>query len=447
MCAVAKQLSNPASTGGLGIHFENRVQSSFVVLMLAEGFAPCLPPWPINKIKLQGKYQGFNTDDLIVYTKQLGTDREAKLLGQIKHSLRFSEKDNVFGEVIQAAWIDFNNKAIFCEGTDSISLICGPLNATDTNGVRGLLLQARNSSSAEDFDERINLAKFISKEQRDKYEIFKSQLKKANKGNDVTEEEIWRFLKSYHVLIYDLDIKGVILSLLHSLIGQYSQTNINALWAQILNEVEQAAENAGLISRDSITEEIGVVFQKKVQEVIPREFVKATSPQIDWNQHSYSSELAIANLIGSWSENSIADKAIVEQLAEEKYETWIPKIREILQSLESPITLNNGVWSVIKRKDLWSILGSRIFDNTLDNFKQCVINVLRERNPAFDLPPEERYAASIHGKVPKCSYNLRKGLSEGLALIGSYPKALVNCSNNKPETITILAIREIFTDG
>ncbi|MCX5709049.1 MAG: hypothetical protein NTY14_08820 [Candidatus Omnitrophica bacterium] len=67
MCGAAKQLSNPASTGGLGTHFENRVQASFVVSMLVGGFSPCLPSWPISKIKLQGKHQGFNIDDLIVY--------------------------------------------------------------------------------------------------------------------------------------------------------------------------------------------------------------------------------------------------------------------------------------------------------------------------------------------------------------------------------------------
>lgn len=35
-----KQLSNPFSTGGGGLHFEAHVQASFVVLMLTGGFAP-----------------------------------------------------------------------------------------------------------------------------------------------------------------------------------------------------------------------------------------------------------------------------------------------------------------------------------------------------------------------------------------------------------------------
>ena len=61
-----KILSNPFSTGGGGIHFEAHVQASYVALMLTGGHAPCLPCWPITEIKLQGKIDGFDTDDLVV---------------------------------------------------------------------------------------------------------------------------------------------------------------------------------------------------------------------------------------------------------------------------------------------------------------------------------------------------------------------------------------------
>jgi len=133
MSKTKKQLSNPMSTGGLGSHFENRIQTSFAILMLTGGVLPYLCPWPIVKIKLQGKYQGFETDDLIIYTEQPNTGKQARLLGQIKHFLNITKSDKEFGEVIQAAWNDFNNKNIFNEEVDIIALICGPLSATDTS--------------------------------------------------------------------------------------------------------------------------------------------------------------------------------------------------------------------------------------------------------------------------------------------------------------------------
>lgn len=98
-----KQLSNPFSTGAGGPRFENQVQTMFVLLMLTGGIVPCLPPFPIKKIKLQGRYDGYQTDDFIAFVEDETSEAKAKLLSQIKHSVNITENDPVFGEVIQAA--------------------------------------------------------------------------------------------------------------------------------------------------------------------------------------------------------------------------------------------------------------------------------------------------------------------------------------------------------
>ena len=169
-----KQLSNPFSTGGGGINFETRVQASFVTLMLSGGFAPCLPPWPIEKIKLQGKYLGYDTDDAIVFVKRPDGKKERKLLCQIKHSISITKAktNKKFRDVIQAAWNDFNNTKVFRIGIDLIALITGPLSATDINDVRWILEQARHSESSVDFLTKVKLAKFSSKAKITKLGVF-----------------------------------------------------------------------------------------------------------------------------------------------------------------------------------------------------------------------------------------------------------------------------------
>ena len=91
------KLSNPFSTGGGGFHFEAHVQASFVALMLTGGHAPCLPCWPIVEIKLQGKIEGFDTDDLIVVVEDVNSKERRKLLGQIKHSIAITQGSALFG--------------------------------------------------------------------------------------------------------------------------------------------------------------------------------------------------------------------------------------------------------------------------------------------------------------------------------------------------------------
>jgi len=168
---TAKQ-SNPFSTGGGGVNFEIRVQAVFVTLMMTGGFAPCLPAWPINKIKLQGKYKGFDTDDLIIFTKSPDGEKERKLLGQIKHSISITEDNKEFGKVIQAAWNDFKNPKLFTKESDAIVLITGPLSVSDINDVRIILEWARDSEDASDFLTKVNLVNFSSNAKRKKLRAF-----------------------------------------------------------------------------------------------------------------------------------------------------------------------------------------------------------------------------------------------------------------------------------
>ncbi|MEL7655906.1 MAG: hypothetical protein AAGU75_08360, partial [Bacillota bacterium] len=233
------------------------------------------------------------------------------------------------------------------------------------------------------------------------------------------------------------------------MIGQYSQENAHLLWCQIVNEVQSANKNAGTISLESLPDDLRDAFKKRVYEVIPEEFSGDLSPsdRPDWARHTLASDLVIANLIGAWNENKEADLEVVHQLANEEYGQWISKIREILQQPASPVALKNGSWRIVERKSLWQALGTRIYDDQLKNLKKCIVTVLSERDPQFDLPPEERYAASIHKKVLKHSPELRKGLAETLALLGSQSNDLAYCSQNKPETVAVLAIRELFENA
>ena len=152
-----KQLSSPFSTGSGGGNFETHVQASFVVLMLAGGYAPCLPCRPINKIKLQGRFAGYQTDDLIVFTQDSNGTNQCKLLGQVKHQISITERDTIFAEVIQAAWQDFNKPEVFSRGKDVFALITGPLSVTDIYDVRTILDWARHAENSNEFFKKVEL--------------------------------------------------------------------------------------------------------------------------------------------------------------------------------------------------------------------------------------------------------------------------------------------------
>ncbi|MBW4685631.1 MAG: ATP-binding protein [Komarekiella atlantica HA4396-MV6] len=260
MTEAAKQQSNPFSTGGGGSNFETRVQAAFTVLMLSGRLAPCLAPFPITKIKLQGRYAGFNTDDFIVISKQLETEKEAKLLAQIKHDISITGKDATFAEVIQSTWNDFNDES-FDSNTDALALITGLLSATDINDVRPILEWARHAENEEEFLIKINTANFSSDAKRKKLEAFKTHLKTANNETDVSDRQLWEFLKVFHIIGYDLDTEsGSTLSLLHSLIAQYSNQAAPSLWTRVVDAVQTANQNAGTLTLKTLPEDIRNAF-------------------------------------------------------------------------------------------------------------------------------------------------------------------------------------------
>ena len=167
----------------------------------------------------------------------------------------------------------------------------------------------------------------------------------------------------------------------------------------------------------------------------------------EWAERSDAAELAIAVFLGSWSEESDKDRAVVENLSGKGYGEWIGKMREIALRPATPLIHRDGIWRFISRYEGWYTLGPRIFDEHLERFKHAAVAVLREKDPQFELPFEKRYAASIYGKVLSHSRILRTGLAETLALLGSHPKALTSCSVGKAEAVAIMTVREILSNA
>lgn len=435
-----KQVSNPSSTGGSGYDFETSVQSSFVVLMLSNGVFPLLSLNPISKIELQSRYRRINVDDITIYT----ADGKNKMFGQIKQHLTFNPSDEDFKETINAAWLDFNNKENFNEALDKIVLITGPISGTDTVNVRKLLKNARDSENTNDFNLRLKTKNFANSKQSDKLNAFKHCLKNANKGIDLTEEQLWRFLKVFNLLIYDVDIEGVGLSLLQTIIEQYSCSNSHSIWCQIKEFVKRKNIGASFITLEEIPEDIRNEFKIKQQSTIPEDFVKNTLKNIKFDDVKYIRFLAQANLIGSWDENSENDIKIVSEIVETNYNEWIEKLREIIQLENSPLNLKDGIWKVENREELLNVTKSFIYDKDLNNFKSAAVKILKELDPKLELEKGQRFAASIYGKKHPYSYSLRKGISETLALLGCNASKPDKITSNKIEQVITLAIREIF---
>lgn len=130
-----------------------------------------------------------------------------------------------------------------------------------------------------------------------------------------------------------------------------------------------------------------------------------------------------------------------------EFKSWVANLRDAQQLDNSPVSLNNGIWSIKHRKQLWEQMASIIYDDHLDKISELAYEVLTEIDPQFELPADKRYASKVYGKALKHSDQLRRGLAETLALIGAESEKLVNCSTNKRESTAPLCVRKILNNA
>ena len=174
--------------------------------------------------------------------------------------------------------------------------------------------------------------------------------------------------------------------------------------------------------------------------------------QITFNEQGnkgldFQHELSIACLIGQWDEKNEGDISIIESLADEGYNTWIKKIRAVEGGEGNLLNHDSGIWTFTNRLETWNNVACRLFEDHLVKFKDISVSTLGTIDPKFELEPEQRYAAAIYGKILPHSSAIRKGISEGLAIISTHSTDLINCSNKFGDFIAREVIREVFNNS
>lgn len=253
------QQSNPFSTGGGGTNYEQWVQTYFVASMILGWRIPNVKSNKIEKIKLQGRYDGYDTDDCIVFG-----DNNAKMLCQIKHKVTFTKASNLFYEVLSGAWNDFI-KSDFDKKLDSIVLIVSEMTLIDNESFNQIFSMAKTSENEFEFLKKLNSEKFVSEKTREKYNTIMYHLKTID--SSITDYNIWTFCKVFNIQVMNLDIensfiKSAIISGLDNFIGEE-----NFVY-KLYNFVANNNQNAGTITLDEIKKDLKLTDLKQNIESI-----------------------------------------------------------------------------------------------------------------------------------------------------------------------------------
>jgi hypothetical protein len=440
----SRQLSNSFSSGNGGARFEARVQASFVVLMLSGGCAPCLGNSLIKKIKLQGKVNGFETDDFIVFAEDGVSGRARRLLGQVKRRIAVSRGNGAFESSLAAAWRDFQNPNAFDCNRDVLAIMTGQLNAIDASTLLWLSAQARKGDNADEFFARVHQSRFSPPKTARKLSVISEIIQKHSEGRAPSRDEIRDFLSVLQVLSYDLDGEfGVVLPLLYSHISQFNRACPHWIWPRIVEFVETWDQDAGTIDWEHLPSDLKEVFQvRRVVSISPIEEERPIATR--WNTHPRASQLAIASLIGTWNERNFADSEVVAEALNVNYANWSEEARQIVLMPDTPLSIHGTTWRVRTPERLWPQLAACLFDSDVERFCRIAQRVLLTSVSFDDVAISDAYVHVGHQGRHRYSLEMRSRIADGLALLGSNPALCRRCSADQIYNSCFLLVEAVL---
>jgi hypothetical protein len=154
---------------------------------------------------------------------------------------------------------------------------------------------------------------------------------------------------------------------------------------------------------------------------------------------------AIALLFaGAWQENVIGDRETIAALSRLPIEVTLQQTVALASVADPPVHRVGTVWYLVSREDAWSLLANRLTRDDLENFVEVVVAVLSTPDPQYELPAEQRFAASIFGKEARHSGWLRKGLAESLALLAANAENAPAGLAESPEAVASRGVRRVL---
>lgn len=238
------ELANPVSTGGSGPAFETLVGAGFLASLLVQGAPLALGSGTLKMVHLQGAHLGFETDDYVLEAVMSnGQSNKAIVQAKRTFTLRTSDQESV--QVLIRALADFRRPA-FNQAQDVIVLVISSLSAKIARGLRTLLDCSRASLSSDDMVRRLNLPAYLGAEASKCYQAIVSTLQ-TNCNPSPDADEVWRFLRHFHVLTLDLDVPhGMTETLIRSLLTASTPNRDSEAAESTWNELIIAAlRNAG----------------------------------------------------------------------------------------------------------------------------------------------------------------------------------------------------------
>lgn len=162
-----------------------------------------------------------------------------------------------------------------------------------------------------------------------------------------------------------------------------------------------------------------------------------------WAHRPIADLFAPLMLVGGWLSKSSADCATVSAITGREYERIDRDLLEWAAGDDPPFRHSGASWLLVAPLDAWSLLRSVLTREDMTRWYDAALRVLAEPDPILGLSSDERPFAAISGVQRTWSDDLRRGIAQGAALLGTVGDSLHFDHQTGPDLAASL-VRELL---
>jgi hypothetical protein len=212
-----------------------------------------------------------------------------------------------------------------------------------------------------------------------------------------------------------------------------------------------ATAAAGVLKEAGIDDEqasdLGRLARRSLTALRRRLATKPDLHQPAWAEAPVSRTIRGSLLAGSWADERAGDQSVLATLTGAEYEALRESLTGLASSEDPYVAHDGATWNIVSLEDAWLLLRAHLQEDDLNRLDEAVTLVLGEQDPALELPDEERWKASLYGKVREYSGALRRGLAKTLALLGAHGEQIRAAHGQTGANIASYLVRKALEEA
>lgn len=198
---------------------------------------------------------------------------------------------------------------------------------------------------------------------------------------------------------------------------------------------------------------VGVEFRRAQRlAVLARRSLPALARQLsrnpgfqrpDWATGPDATVLAPLVLVGSWTTGD-RDVAAVQRLTGHPWEVIEETAIRLGRTVDPVLRRVGATWMFASPEEAFLLLRDSISQRALERWSSEAKKVLMEPSPLLGLTPEERFPAQLRTPEERCSAIMRRGLAQGLALMGAMGTQTRLDDGSSLADVAALVVRELL---